>query len=354
MKRLLMILLATGLIISTGCDSNGQTMNGDEMDGTYIQIDQETAKEMMAQNDGHVVVDVRRQDEYDAGHIPGAVLIPNESITTDRPSELPDLDQIILIYCRSGNRSKQAAEKLAGMGYTNVYEFGGINTWTGEIVTTEEESTAKTAVLSFSSFDGGGHEYTVEIEDPTIVTVTSRRDYGDRDELEEGSPYNEIFTFTGRKPGTTTVMVYGRSPIIENDDAVYTAIVDDALNVTLKPERKISTFYLYRNGEIKYDSYHITLWQDGYHVSVNDGDDQHIDTESVETLMRIVDEYDLEQWDGFSESESFVLDGEGFWLEIQLTDGTSILARGDNAFPKNYFPAIGLIQEALDNAKITD
>ena len=93
---------------------------------------------MMIKDYGPIVVDVRRQDEYDAGHIPGAILIPNESIGTQPPEELPDLDQIILIYCRSGNRSKQAAQKLSDMGYTNIYEFGGINTWTGEIVTDPE------------------------------------------------------------------------------------------------------------------------------------------------------------------------------------------------------------------------
>lgn len=107
------------------------------MTSGYIQITQQEAKAMMALNDGHVIVDVRRQDEYDAGHIPGAILIPNESIGTAPPSDLPDLDQIILIYCRSGNRSKQAAQKLANMGYTRIYEFGGINTWDGEIVTGE-------------------------------------------------------------------------------------------------------------------------------------------------------------------------------------------------------------------------
>lgn len=89
----------------------------------------------MELDDGHVIVDVRRQEEYDAGHIPGAILIPNESINRDAPEALPDYDQIILIYCRSGNRSKQAAEKLAAMGYRGIYDFGGINTWTGEIVT---------------------------------------------------------------------------------------------------------------------------------------------------------------------------------------------------------------------------
>ena len=96
---------------------------------------------MMAKNDGHIIVDVRRQDEYDEGHIPGAILIPNESITDKKPSELPDLDQIILVYCRSGRRSKEAAQKLADMGYTNIYEFGGIIDWTGETVMNETETT---------------------------------------------------------------------------------------------------------------------------------------------------------------------------------------------------------------------
>ena len=75
--------------------------------------------------------DVRRQDEYDEGHIPGAICIPNEFIGCDSPEALPDYDQIILIYCRSGRRSKEAAGKLAGMGYTNIYEFGGILDWMG-------------------------------------------------------------------------------------------------------------------------------------------------------------------------------------------------------------------------------
>lgn len=89
---------------------------------------------MQADNNS-VIVDVRRQDEYDSGHIPGAILIPNESIGTEKPDALPDPDQIILIYCRSGRRSKEAAQKLADMGYTNIYEFGGIIDWKGETTT---------------------------------------------------------------------------------------------------------------------------------------------------------------------------------------------------------------------------
>lgn len=127
MKRLAFILIAA-VILLTGC-SIGGTGNS----ASYHQIAQEEAKEMMTKNDGHVIVDVRRQDEYDEGHIPGAVLIPNESITDKHPEQLPDLNQVILIYCRSGRRSKEASQKLADMGYTNIYEFGGINTWNGEI-----------------------------------------------------------------------------------------------------------------------------------------------------------------------------------------------------------------------------
>jgi len=137
-----------------------ETMKAD----SFTQISQKTAREMMEMDDGHVVVDVRRQDEYDAGHIPGAILIPNESIDTEPPQELPDLNQIILIYCRSGNRSKQAAQKLFDMGYTRIYEFGGINTWTGDIVT-EEEKEDKPA--GDDSAEAGNEEDSLDTETET-------------------------------------------------------------------------------------------------------------------------------------------------------------------------------------------
>ena len=129
--------LLLSLLLLAGCAGQEQPMDGPDMfrKPEYTQISQAQAEEMMQRDDGHVIVDVRRQDEYDSGHIPGAILIPNETIVSTPPKALPDLNQIILIYCRSGNRSKQAAEKLAAMGYTNIYEFGGINTWTGEITT---------------------------------------------------------------------------------------------------------------------------------------------------------------------------------------------------------------------------
>ena len=82
-----------------------------------------------------ILIDVRSAEEFAQDHIPGAINIPNETIGTAEIPELPDKDQSILVYCRSGNRSKQASEKLAALGYTNIVEFGGINDWHGETVT---------------------------------------------------------------------------------------------------------------------------------------------------------------------------------------------------------------------------
>ncbi|MBR2781772.1 MAG: rhodanese-like domain-containing protein [Oscillospiraceae bacterium] len=106
-----------------------------DLQGSYLQISQDEAKRIMAEKSGYQIVDVRRQDEFSQGHIPGAICIPNESINFDMPEELPDPDQMLLVYCRSGRRSKEAAQKLADLGYTNVLEFGGIITWTGSVTT---------------------------------------------------------------------------------------------------------------------------------------------------------------------------------------------------------------------------
>ena len=106
----------------TGC-------GGTAADGSYQQISQEDAKEMMDTQEV-IILDVREQDEYDSGHIPGAVLLPVGSIDEDTAAEvIPEKDSTVLVYCRSGNRSKTASSALAELGYTNIYEFGGINTW---------------------------------------------------------------------------------------------------------------------------------------------------------------------------------------------------------------------------------
>ncbi len=119
MKRILPILLS--LLLLTGCGGNSS-------DG-YQQITQEEAKEMMDTQEV-IILDVREQDEYDSGHIPGAVLLPVGTIDEETAAAvIPEGDSIVLVYCRSGNRSKTASSTLAELGYTNIYEFGGINTW---------------------------------------------------------------------------------------------------------------------------------------------------------------------------------------------------------------------------------
>ena len=105
---------------------------------SYTQIDTAQAARLIETEKDYIILDVRTEQEYKAGHIPNAVCIPNETITDKEPPELSDKDQLILVYCRSGRRSKEAAQKLADLGYTNVKEFGGIIDWTGETVTEPE------------------------------------------------------------------------------------------------------------------------------------------------------------------------------------------------------------------------
>ena len=100
---------------------------------SYEQITQEEAKQIMDTTNGYILLDTRTREEYDQGHIPGALLIPHTEIARRADEELPDKDQLILVYCRSGNRSKQASEVLAELGYTNVKEFGGIIDWPYEV-----------------------------------------------------------------------------------------------------------------------------------------------------------------------------------------------------------------------------
>ena len=127
--KLKVVPLLLVILLLAGCAET----TGGENDATYRQITMGEAVEMMASESDYIILDVRRPDEFAAGHIPNAVNIPNESIGADEIDELPDKDRLILVYCRSGNRSKQASEKLVRLGYTNIVEFGGILDWKGEI-----------------------------------------------------------------------------------------------------------------------------------------------------------------------------------------------------------------------------
>lgn len=110
-----------------------QDSTGEEKMNDYTKITMTEAKEIFATDGDYIILDVRRADEFAEGHIPGAINIANEDIGTTEPELLQDKEQTIYVYCRSGNRSKQASSKLAAMGYTNIIEFGGIIDWTGEI-----------------------------------------------------------------------------------------------------------------------------------------------------------------------------------------------------------------------------
>lgn len=132
-----LLALAVGILALVGCTANSGTVNREEgvdiataITAQYRKISPQLAKEMMDSGDPLVIVDVRTEAEYDQGHIPGAILLPNETISTlVRPAILDDPEATILVYCRSGNRSAQAARKLVSLGYTNVYDFGGIINW---------------------------------------------------------------------------------------------------------------------------------------------------------------------------------------------------------------------------------
>ena len=127
MKKFITLLLS--VLFLAGCALPA----GQEV--SYRQIHMDEAITMMEEESSYIILDVRTPEEFADKHIPGAINIPNETISTEEIPELPDKDQLILVYCRSGNRSKQASEKLAALGYTNIVEFGGINDWPGEIVT---------------------------------------------------------------------------------------------------------------------------------------------------------------------------------------------------------------------------
>ena len=130
-KRFLLMLLTFALPFGcVGCSDGGSA----DTPATYQQISGAEAKALMDSESGYIIIDARTQEEYDEGHIPGAILIPEYEIADRAEKELPDKDQLILVYCRSGRRSKIAAEELVKLGYANVKEFGGIIDWKYEIV----------------------------------------------------------------------------------------------------------------------------------------------------------------------------------------------------------------------------
>ena len=127
MKKLILLLLAVMLLTACGQDKEN------DQEAVYVNITAEEAKQIMDSEEGYVILDTRTQAEYDEGHIPGAVVISHDEIKEKAEQLLPRKDQLILVYCRSGRRSKLAAEALVKLGYTNIKEFGGIIGWPYEV-----------------------------------------------------------------------------------------------------------------------------------------------------------------------------------------------------------------------------
>jgi rhodanese-related sulfurtransferase len=124
-RRLITLILS--FVLLSACSSESGANEG------YRQISVDEALKIMKEEQNYIILDVRRVDEYSEGHVPGAINVPNESIGKSEISELPDKSELILVYCRSGRRSKEAAKKLVELGYTNIVEFGGILDWKGDI-----------------------------------------------------------------------------------------------------------------------------------------------------------------------------------------------------------------------------
>ena len=127
MKKLVFLLLAVMLLTACGQDKEN------DQGAVYVNITAEEAKQIMDTEEDYIILDVRTREEYDEGHIPGATQISYEEIAEKAEEVLTDKDQLILVYCRSGRRSKLAAEILVGLGYTNIKEFGGIIDWSYEV-----------------------------------------------------------------------------------------------------------------------------------------------------------------------------------------------------------------------------
>ena len=127
MKKLVFLLLAVMMLTACGQDKEN------DQGAAYLNITAEEAKQIMDTEEGYIILDVRTQEEYDEGHIPGAIVISHEEIAEKAEDVLTDKDQLILVYCRSGRRSKLAAEALVELGYTNIKEFGGIIDWPYEV-----------------------------------------------------------------------------------------------------------------------------------------------------------------------------------------------------------------------------
>ena len=206
--------------------------------------------------------------------------------------------------------------------------------------------------IVLSAVDGGGLEYAIGIEDPSLVSYTMKIEYAEPErERAPGDAYRIVYTFSGLRPGTCGATVSRTSPQGKTVQTAYTLSVDEALRVTVRKTRRLSSFFLSRPGSVVYPRYEIVMLEDRYQMSVDDEPFHPIDDRVAEALLEVIDDCGLSSWNGFRKSEEGVLDGEGFSLEIGFTDGTVITAGGSNAFPDGYFEAMDRIMQVLEAAR---
>ncbi len=235
MKKGLSLFFAVFLLLLTACGAAPEAV----AEEGYRLIPQEEAAAMM-EEDGVLVLDVRREDEYAEGHIPGAVNLPNEDITVEEePELLPDKEQTILVYCRSGRRSAEAAKKLAALGYTQVYDFGGVLSWTGELVTAEEEAQSWPNVVDFyfPANPTTGYSWAAVIDDPAVASLDEQYFPNSSDLGMTGVGGIQWYRIRGLSEGMTSIRFSYQRPW-ERETAplyafVYRLSVDAAGNVLI-------------------------------------------------------------------------------------------------------------------------
>jgi len=207
------------------------------------------------------------------------------------------------------------------------------------LVFMNKESSSETVTLIYDSFDGGGPQYEVVVHDESIVSVSSNRKYHDADHEElDGASYDMIFTFCGLQEGKTKVEIIGESALTEENGVLeqYVLIVNEKLNIRKSQILPLESFYFRYGGYMAPISYELWKEEEIWYLSVNEGEPVEAELSLVEELEEMITGYEIGDWNGFSEADRRVLDGEDFLLSIHFEDGKRISANGSNAFPKNY------------------
>ena len=202
--------------------------------------------------------------------------------------------------------------------------------------------------LSYYTYGGAGMEYTVTVMDEGLVSVERERR---QEETEEpGSAYEEVFRFTGLRAGETLAEIRGSSSVYGYSwTALFRLVVDEKRNVTREELPELEYLYYSRNGDMVPENWEAGRFGDRYLVG-RDESYFSTDPELLEELRDLVFRYGVDGWDGFNESDPYVLDGEGFTLQLRFDDGTEVRAYGSNAFPPQYFTAMAALRERIESA----